>query len=578
MSSVIFEFGSSPKFALPALPPPPRKRAAINDTLRAPSSPENFSHTIWAWANSVHPGSPVTPASRTSLPRAASFTSSPLLQAFRSPSLTRACSRRRSVSSSSSGIPSTSFFHFVDVPRTPTHPIPTTPFPTDIKFDFTAFGYASIFVDVPVSASITPEIYKPKNTTRIPGHHDLTIASFPKIPAARSNGTGVLDRLLGNKSKVKPRARTKGVGSRSDPHVSGFLSASSKKHRVCVENSAGSIEKQERELYAGALPITVKQEAQMRRAMEGGSLEFNIQKVAEEKAKGDGTATKVIEGVETPYRDGQGGVWWDQEEECEFAHLLASNPPSAQPSNAEGWVTFNYLKEYEKDDPTELPSLPSSQYTDLYHSRPLVVVDEAEQLVRGCAMRCASVAASIVLPSPSVKPSNTLLAIPSRPNRGKHLQPGFLQDVIVVPLTPSALSAISQTSRPPHSPARATRFIINTSAAPGPALRQRIRSRSLPRRQRKPAPPPLKIVPICPVNKLAVNVYPEEDKELFPGDSPKPGPITTTSHWSKEVNAPRPLLGGPGDSDAQMNSFALADVLKKSRRLGGFFRKGERNR
>ena len=530
----------------------------------------------------------MTPASRTSLSRSISFASSPLLRAFRTPSLTRAGSRCQSVRPSSNKIPSTSFPYFVDAPRTPAHPLPTTPFPTDVKFDFAAFGYASIFVDLPVSTPITPEIYKLKQMAPIPSHRDLVITSSP---ATRPNGAGVLDRLLGNKSKAKPQAHTKRVGGLSDPHVSGFVSAFPKKHRTYAENPSGSVEKQKRELYAGTLPPTVKQKAQTREAMEGGSLEFNIQKVMEEKAKREGTAagvnvTKrsgVIEGVKTTHRDGQGGIWWDQEEQWKSAHLLASDkvPLSAQSPYAEGWVTFNYLKEYEEDDPTELSSLPSSQYTDLYHSRPLVVTDEVgEKLVRGRVMRCASVAGSIVLPSPSVKPSNILLTIPSRPNRAKHLQPGFLKDVIAVPPTPSTPSTPStfpQTpSRPPRSPACATRFIINTSATTRPVLRQGSKSRSLPRRQRKPAPPPLKIIPICPVNKLAVNVDPEEDKKVSLEDSFKPGPIRMASHRAGEITDPRPLLVGLGDSDTQMNNFTLVDVLKKSRRLGGFFR-NERN-
>jgi hypothetical protein len=87
----------------------------------------------------------------------------------------------------------------------------------------------------------------------------------------------------------------------------------------------------------------------------------------------------------------------------------------------------------------------------------------------------------------------------------------------------------------------------------------------------------LKIVPINPANKLAVNVDPEEDdRKMFLKDSFQPGPIATVSQWSRETTAPRPLLASSGDSDNQMNDFALVGVPKKSRRLGGFFKKGER--
>ena len=78
----------------------------------------------------------------------------------------------------------------------------------------------------------------------------------------------------------------------------------------------------------------------MRQGMGGGGLEYNIRKIMEENAKREGTGvkvsstegTKVVEGIETAHRDAQGGIWWDQEEEWEFAHLLAAKtvPVSAR--------------------------------------------------------------------------------------------------------------------------------------------------------------------------------------------------------------------------------------------------------
>jgi len=579
MSSVILEINAVPKLAfLGALPPPPRKkRASVNDTFRAPASPVNRTNTILAWAETVLPGSPapITPASGGSLPHSTSIASSPHLQAFRRPSLTRFGSRHQSVSPTRSRIHSASFLHVSHTPQTPIHPIPTTPFPADATFDFSAFGYASIFVDVPVSTPITPWTHHPKPMTRLPSCHDTI---------TKSTSTGIFKRLLGNKPKTtKSHANAQKSGGEAGANtlVSDYLSVSLAKRSKYTEQPS-AIEGKKREIYAAALPPTVKQEAQMRQAMEGGSLECNIQKVME-KAKRDGAAVKlnsaegikVVEGVETAHRDGQGGIWWDQEEQWEFAHLLAANnvPPSAQCSNAEGWVTFNHLKEFEKDDFSEFSSLPSSKYTDLHHSRPMVIDESTDRLVRGRAERCSSVAGSIVLPSPFVKPSNILLAVPSRPNRGRHLQPGFLNDVIAVPPTPSSPSTFSQTSsRPPRSPARPTRFIMGPSTS-GSARRQRSRSRSLPRRQRKPAPPPLKIIPICPVNKLAVNVVPGGDLKTFLEDSFKPGPSPMAPQWSNESIAPRPLLANLEGSGTETNDFALVGVPKKSRRLGGFFKR-----
>ena len=580
MSSVILEINAVPKFAFLALPPPPKKkRAAVNQTFRAPNPPVNYPNPILAWAETVHPGSPA-PMTPASLPRSASFIPSPLLQAFRRPSPTYVGSRCRSASSTRSRIPSAPFPQISHTPRSPVHPTPTTPFSADGNFDFAAFGYASIFVNVPVSTPITPEIHKPKPMTRLPSRNDDITASHVTKPT----NTGMLRRLLGNKPKtVKPQTNPRKDGGGAV--VSNYRSVSLTKRAKYADQPPSVVEKKKRKVYGAVLPPTVKQEAQMRQAMEGGSLEQNIHKVMEEKARREGNAvnvdtiegTKVVEGVGAAHRDGQGGVWWDQEEEWEFTHLLASNkvPLSARCSNAEGWVTFNHLKEFEKDGFSELSSLPSSKYTDLYHSRPLVTDEAAERLVRGQARSCSSVAGSIVLPSPSLKPSNILLGIPSRPNRGRHLQPGFLKDVIAVPPTPSTPSAFSQTSsRPPRSPARATRFIVNT---PATTRRQRSRSRSLPRRQRKPAPPPLKIIPTCPVDKLAVNAGPwEEDTRAFLEVPSEAGRVTTASRSTRETTIRIPSMEISRDSDTQLNDLTSVDYLKKSRRLGGFFKKGER--
>ena len=589
MSSVILEIDAAPKFAFLALPPPPKKkRAAVNNTFRAPASPVNRSKTILAWAETVHPGSPVpmTPASGVPIPRSASLVASPHFQSFRRSSLTRVGSRHPSGGSTRSRIPSSSFLHFVDTPRTPGYP-------TDAKFDLTAFGYSSVFVGVSVTTPITPDIPKPKPMTRLPSRQDATTGSAPATPVTKS--TGMFKRLLGNKPKATklPKAQKKREREVVNPTISDYVAVSLEKRSKYTEQPASGVEKKKREVYAAVLPPTVKQEAQMRQAMEGGSLEYNIQKVMEEKAKREGTAVKVnsiegvkvVEGVETAHRDARGGIWWDQEEEWEFAHLLAANkvPASARCMDSKGWVTFDNLKlkkEDDRDDFTDLSSLPSSKCTDLYHVCPLLLSDDSiEQLVRCKTKRSSSVVGSIVLPSPSVRSSKIVLAIPSRPTRAKHLlQPAFIRDVVAVPPTPSSTSAHSQTSSHPRSPGRVTRFVVRGSSTSGSLRLQRRRSRSLSKKQRKPAPPPLKIVPLGPATKLAVNVEPEdESRRLFLEDSFRPGPNIANSRWSMDTTAAAaglPLV--KSNSDDSVDHFALVSVPKKSRGLGGFFKKGER--
>ena len=174
-----------------------------------------------------------------------------------------------------------------------------------------------------------------------------------------------------------------------------------------------------------------------------------------EKVKREGTAIKVnsaegikvVEGVKTAHRDGRGGIWWTKRNSgSSLTSWLSTGFHSGLGASAQTWVTFNNtkFKEDERDDFTDLSSLPSSKCTDLHHIRPLLVIDDStEQLVYGRVKRSSSAVGSMILPSPSTKSSNIVLAIPSRPTRTKHLlQPGFLKDVVAVPPTPSILTPL----------------------------------------------------------------------------------------------------------------------------------------
>lgn len=595
MSSVILEINPSHKFAFFVSPPPPpkKKRAAVNNTFRAPAPPVNSSHAILAWANNVHPGSPapMTPTSGVSLPRRASFISSPLVQAFRRSSLNRASSCRQSTSSTKSMIPSTSFPLFTDPSRTfaTPNPVPVTPSPANTKVDLTVFGYASSFLDIPVSTPTTPEIYRPKPKSHTDNHRDIASTALPTASLPKSSAPRMIERLFGAKFKVTSQDHVKRTAYHSHPHAPDPAPGFPVEHLTAVGNSSGSVGVQKLELYAAVSPLTVKREDNMRQATEGRSLGSNIHVPggvgAKPERKRTAVKTNSIDETEVTgdvgavRRDELGGVWWDEPEEWEFAHLFPSTkvPLSAQYPDAEGWVTYNHLKEFEREDPSELSSPPTSKHTDLYHSCPLLVTDEdAAQLFRGRAIRCSSIAGSIVIPSPSVESSNILLAIPSRPKRGRHLKPGFLKDVIAVPPTPTPPSPHTQASYPPRSPAHAARFIINNSIKVGSVKRQRSRSRSVSRRKRKPAPPPLKIVPICSVNKLAVNIDPQEDdRKILLDVSFQLEPQVISSRWSKDTTTL-----GPSRSeglDNRTDGFDLVGAPKRSRRLGRFFKTGERD-
>ena len=527
MSSVILEIDASPKFTFLTPPPPPKKkRAAVNNTFRAPASSANRFRGILTWANDIHPGSPPPTTPMSGASRNSSFQiSSPLLRAFRRSSLSRAKSCRQFTTHARDRIPSNSSPRPTNTPQTPVYTL-HTPFPADAKVDLTAFGYASTFVDIPISTPITPEIYRSKPTTHIPSRRDATTVAPSTTLPLKSNAPGMFKRLLGT------------------------AFASSKRHSSRGEGSFESVDMYKRELYADVLPPVTPERAERKDAtarINGGN---------------------VFEGVWSVHRGDLGGIWWNYEEGQEFVHLLSPTkaPLSAQYPDAEGWVTYNHLKEFEREDSLKPTSFPSSKYTGSYHPRPSLVTGQAtENLVHGLATRCSSIAGSIVFPSPSTKPSNVLLAIPSRPRRGKHLKLGFLNDVVAVPPTPVTPSASCHL---PRSPARATRFIINTNTKAVPTRQKRSRSRSLPRRQRKLAPPPLKIVPTRSINKVAVNVgVEEEDRKIFAES--KPGFHMITSQWSRGTTTPG---SSPAWSGGFVDNFTLAsDVPRKSRRFGGFF-------
>src|SRR5258705_7204879 len=54
----------------------------------------------------------------------------------------------------------------------------------------------------------------------------------------------------------------------------------------------------------------------------GGNIETHIKQVMEKQAKAAGGSRGIIVGGADVYRDSNGGIWWDADEEVEYAHLL----------------------------------------------------------------------------------------------------------------------------------------------------------------------------------------------------------------------------------------------------------------
>ena len=87
----------------------------------------------------------------------------------------------------------------------------------------------------------------------------------------------------------------------------------------------------------------------------------------------------------------------------------------------------------------------------------------------------------------------------------------------------------------------------------------------------------MKIIPLGPTTKLAINVEPEDDgRRSFLEDSFRPDPTAAGFGLSRDTTAAcfRPPLIKSSDS---INHFALVSAPKKSLDLGGLFKKSERN-
>ena len=126
----------------------------------------------------------------------------------------------------------------------------------------------------------------------------------------------------------------------SSPQISNLLS-SSKPKRIALflrlkivkhfhddsrsksQPSATTIAKRKRAKYAHVRPPPpLANELAMMQFADGGSLESHIKRVMEAQAKATAGSGGLNVGIADVYRDEKGGIWWDADEELEYAHLL----------------------------------------------------------------------------------------------------------------------------------------------------------------------------------------------------------------------------------------------------------------
>ncbi|THH27315.1 hypothetical protein EUX98_g6877 [Antrodiella citrinella] len=446
--------------------PPPQKR---RPTQPLPSPPSNAKPTpqlpatpssspmlvrrrsattsaITAWVANIHPGSPAPYSPRRS-PSAFS----------RRPSLTRSIHRRSSITSVR--VSSASFLNIQDTPTTASR-VAITPSMKDFSpSDFTSMGYTSVFVNLPHT---------------------------PQLPKEPKRGLKHFRSL----TSLKPTRRT-----RTEPIPPVPSSPLHKKSSASLDPVA--VAKSKKSKYSKYHPAPLNNDLALAQLLEGGKIDDHVSRFTKADAKAAG-AVKVngqLVGVGSVWRDGEGGIWRDKDEELEYAHLLSGRGSCFSDGH---WIQFGSDGSAVSPlDGMRRGSL-STEDSDLSPRYAMKTeTDTPDDLVAFGGALAHTV---------RVKPGMSVLAIPSRSRRtAKHLRkPEFLLDIFPVPHTPT---------RAPKSPA-SPRFAAGSTVAMPPKGKAR----------RRPAP--LKLTPPSPAFKCPTN---PSDFEIarrgFLDDSFAPTPI-----------------------------------------------------
>jgi hypothetical protein len=326
----------------------------------------------------------------------------------------------------------------------------------DIDVSLSAVGYTSVFVHVPPSTPSTPQ-HLARPAMKNP-FVQTTTAFQPPSPK-KSSSTRRTIKQFRSLGLLRPRSKT----------IAGALSSPTKLTSPPLSSRARAevIAKYKKAKYGHARPPPpMANEIALMQFADGGSVESNIRRLMEEKARTGGGEL----GVGDVYRDGKGGVWMDQDEEMEYVHLLGGGDDS------EGqWIKFGNDKvnedEFSGSPRTGIVDLAnrasfSTQDSDL-SPRHIVLPAEESQ----CGPEDVVLSFSVPRKSPfKTRPQNaatpglSVLSLPSRPRRtAKHLhKPEFLIDVAAFgPRSPGVEIRISPKS--PLFPSSASSPILPPS-------------------------------------------------------------------------------------------------------------------
>ena len=526
----------APAYAFLAHPPPQKKRPtqplpSPPAPKRSPCSPASHprrrsatTSAIAAWVAAVQPGSPapLTPRRRSSI-------SSTRRSSYGSASIV---SRRPSIST---GTPHSASFLNCQV---------ITPCVKDFKHDLTTVGYTSVFVhfpETPLSATIplyptgAEKTRPPPSFNRIP-----SVPASPSSPVRPVRSLKHFRSLSALKTGRRARSKSSAVRAPPSPAMKSPVRTTSKAARA---QASAAISASKKSKYAKFRPPPLATELALAQLADGGSIEDHIRRFAEAQAKADGakevTRDGRLVGVADVYRDGMGGVWRDQDEEWEYAHLLGGDDDWC--GSEESWVRFGSpagkprksslvpsVTPSENDDPRR--GSVSSQDSDLDPRYAMHAEDTRDDL---------AAFGSALAPACARRPGMSVLAIPARARRtAKHLRkPEFLLNAFPVPEGVVAPSM----SVPTHI---------------GKAPKQR----------RRPAP--LKLTPPSPAFKCPTNPLDAEqvrDDFLAGSFAPAPPPKSATYLRVEAARAVAPLSPRPVQD---------AGVKKATTKLGmrGLFR------
>lgn len=427
-------------------PPPytPPHRPAHTHALPSPARMKN--KRITTWALSVQPGSPAPRSPHSPCRRPSTTTSRNRKSSFRF------------------NTPS-SFLNILDTPSTQGQRT-TTPSLRDFKPDLTAVGYTSVFIPLPNTPFTATLPSMQKNTPPMPAtatKSDYSHIPIPPIPSSSIKNGHIVKRFRSASLSILRPGRSR---SKSTSNIPTPSSPS--------PNPKGK-SKSKKAKYAHLRPPPLINDLALIQFADGGDLESNIKRMTEARAKANGG------GVGDVYRDAEGGIWWDADEEWEYAHLLdGGNTGVGMGSGGkEEWVQFGEDgKEIER---RESVTTVSTRDSDLDMDMHCVVQPIDDESRSGDLTALGSSLASHTLTQ-----SKSILSTPQRPS--KHYKAEYIAEVdaFTCPPTPTAgdgtysskqrrrpaplkLTPAYNYKRPSNSPGSASsakRYFLASSFAP----------------------------------------------------------------------------------------------------------------